>query len=166
MANNYTTFSFGIKSITPKEETWIREYLTAATKLGYEGEVDKNSEETALTPTQRHDPFYRAVKENGYIGFSWNVEPEAGKPFLWLYSEDSGTPGMAALFVQRFLQTHRPKQFITFSWADTCSKPRLNEFGGGAYVIHAKWMTYTTTYRFTNRHAERLLKRGFTRSMR
>lgn len=148
MANNYTQFSFGIPNLTPKEIQWTQQYLGDAGKL-----LD---EETPL-PT-KPDHFLRAIKENGYLGFDWSIGDT--DQFLWIRSDESGSPYLAAEFVMQFLMRHRPKQCVTFAWADTCSKLRLDEFGGGACVITAKHQAWMSTHQFLSRHRRRLKKRG------
>lgn len=40
-----------------------------------------------------------------------------------------------ANFLEEFLKRCRPKGAIGVCWADTCSKRRIGEFGGGAFVV-------------------------------
>lgn len=56
---------------------------------------------------------------------------------LWLYAEEVGEPEHVASVLESFLKKFRPLETITFSWAYTCSKLRVNEFGGGAAVVTA-----------------------------
>ena len=56
---------------------------------------------------------------------------------LWIYSEESGDIEHVALFVQDFLDEFHPDRCWWFSWANTCSKPRIDEFGGGACFVTA-----------------------------
>jgi hypothetical protein len=54
---------------------------------------------------------------------------------LYIYSEESAnieTVAHAIYAVQRHYQIETP---ITFAFADTCSKPRVGEFGGGVVTI-------------------------------
>ena len=165
MANNYTTFSFGVENITPKEQKWIVEYLKTAQKYTYGYDTAEEGVPPELTPKQKRDKFLVNAQESGDLGFQWSIDSEdrdRTNPFLWIYAEEGGTPELAAVFVQKFLRLHRPTKFVTFSWADTCSKLRLDEFGGGAWVIHAKWATCQTTYGWINTQVKRLKKRKLT----
>jgi hypothetical protein len=47
-------------------------------------------------------------------------------------------PYNAALLVRAFLAEFRPKDIKQFSAAYTCSKPRLDEFGGETYVVSSQ----------------------------
>lgn len=54
---------------------------------------------------------------------------------LWIYANESGNPDDVIEFIAQCSKELSLSGFWGFSWAFTCSKPRLNEFGGGAVVI-------------------------------
>lgn len=56
---------------------------------------------------------------------------------VWLYSEEYASPDGVANFIQEFIKRFRPDMKFTFGWAETCSKPRVGEFGGGACGVSA-----------------------------
>jgi hypothetical protein len=56
---------------------------------------------------------------------------------LWISEDESGSPEDAANVVQAFLAQFRPDEIVSFSWAETCSAPRIDAFGGGACVVTA-----------------------------
>lgn len=56
---------------------------------------------------------------------------------LWVHEEEGCDIEDLANLLQQFLSLFRPADSIGFSWADTCSKPRLDSFGGGAVFITA-----------------------------
>ena len=66
------------------------------------------------------------------MGFDYEFEKDG----LWIHSENA-TPELVAEFVQRFLAKFHPDKMFAFSWAYYCSKPRLDEFGGGAAIVRA-----------------------------
>ena len=77
-----------------------------------------------------------------YGNFNARVEiPEpGGKPYqqLFIYSEDNGDVESAALYLQVLLRCElvvEPDQPIILTWANTCNKPRPDEFSGGICVI-------------------------------
>ena len=59
---------------------------------------------------------------------------------MWIYSEECGSPDAVAeflcLFLEKFDTKHR--YAIQFSFANTCSKMRVDEFGGGYVVVTAR----------------------------
>ena len=77
--------------------------------------------------------------EEDVAGANVELDPDG----LWIYAHWNGSPDKAANFVQTFLAEHRPDARVGFTWASTCSKPRLDEFDGGGVVVSAtdkKWM--------------------------
>ena len=63
---------------------------------------------------------------------------------LWVFTEEYGNVDRVADLVQEFFKEFRPDGIFTLSWSDTCSKPRLGEFGGGAVCVTrntVEWMT-------------------------
>ena len=154
MANNYLQFSFKIDNVTDAEAQWIKNYLENARKVVY----DAAPEVTAASKPA--DSFLEAALERSSLGFDWVLEPTIEGPFLWLYTEESGDPDLAAEFVRLFLKAHRPKQFVAFTWAETCSKMRLDEFSGGGAVVTAANVMMQSAYWYTNKHTKRLRKKG------
>ena len=129
MANNYCQFSAGIHDITPKEVAWI--------------------EAEAETLTEQVD---------GGMGFSLSFETDHKNEtkFLWLNSGDeSGNPDSVISFVQSFLKEFRPNESFVITWADTCSKLRLDEFGGGAAFVTAKGAKWVNTHSWAQKQAEK-----------
>lgn len=62
-----------------------------------------------------------------------------------LYAEEYGNPEQAADLIYQLIQKELVKysKYILLTWAETCSKPRPDEFCGGAFMIHKdgiEWM--------------------------
>ena len=71
------------------------------------------------------------------VGFIAQPEIEPGQAVygLWLYADDSGNIEEVIDYVLH-LHTLQPRSGRWgFAWAETCSKPRLDGFGGGAVAI-------------------------------
>ena len=68
--------------------------------------------------------------------FAWEFQKPAGD--LWIYSEESGDPHHVGQFVRAFLARFRPKDSWHFTWAETCSRPIVGDFGGGGLFVTAK----------------------------
>ncbi len=137
MANNYLQFSLSVPLKTKAELSWAAKTLAAITRLfDSPGELDEKRAR-ALGPLGR-----RIIDERwDYLDFQWSIEPTRddadGVGALWLYAEESGNPDQVAVVLEAFLKKFRLTGVITFSWAYTCSKLRVNEFGGGAAVVIA-----------------------------
>ena len=69
------------------------------------------------------------------IGFDLAIEAAAGLGVLWISSGDYGEPEHVLAFVIRCAEAFDLQGTWGFCWANTCSRPRLDSFGGGAQVI-------------------------------
>ena len=120
MADNYVLFSTFLPELTDQEIAWCEKYFRLCAKRA---EIDEDFE-----------------FEDENILFDYNFE-SLGKPGtpigLWMYSECGGSPHSVAVFVSSFLERWRPEGSFTFYWAYTCSKPRIDEFGGGTIHVTA-----------------------------
>ena len=68
-------------------------------------------------------------------GFLLSIQPEHGGTTLWIRDEVTGDPQQVILFVQRCAEAFGLTGRWGFQWANTCSRPRVNAFGGGAHVL-------------------------------
>ena len=59
-----------------------------------------------------------------------------------------GNPDNVAWLVQKFLKKFRPDQCWSLTYAATCSKPRVGEFGGGAVFVTADEIKWQNAYDF------------------
>ena len=119
MADNYQQYSFMIDKLTPTEVTWLETKFNESNK-------DPDAE---------------------YTG-EMQIEKRTNGADLWLHEEEGADLECLAEFLQAFLKENRPDSHIDFEWANTCSKPRLNEFGGGALFITADRISGMSTYSF------------------
>ena len=124
MADNYQQFSEEIKKLTPKEEKWLRDLLAT-----------HETRKSFLFEARRY------IDEGEDLGFSWSFDDELG---LWVYAEDAVNIEHIVLLVRAFLKKFRPKTCWTLEYAETCSKPRIGAFGGGAVIVtatNAQWLS-------------------------
>lgn len=99
-----------------------------------------SSSKLALTPEQlvKAEPIIsRVVQEleddasEGYCG----VDVEVQKDGVWFVHNDSINPEHVVLLAQTLLDELGIDLPFIFSWAYTCDRPCLNEFGGGACAV-------------------------------
>lgn len=115
MANNYTQFSFQLEKLTEPQIKWLGKLLSI--EDGEElHEALGSEEDVELWPNFDH----------ALSGMDKT---------LWISSEGEGDCYHAALLVNAFLKKFKLNDIISFSAAFTCSKLRLDEFGGITYVI-------------------------------
>lgn len=123
MANNYTFFSEMITGLSPEAVAWVETILAlnieedeaALKELRYELGLDEKTNEDDLA---------------SWPAFQWQIEG-AEKNKLWLYSEEGLIDDHLIWFVQALIRKFLPSDYVfTASFACTCSKPRVGEFGG------------------------------------
>ena len=118
MADYYTMFSTTISYQTEDQRDWLLD------KLG-SGVIDDNDGES-----------YPVC----------DIVDEPGDQAIWVY-ENEGGGDLDALFdiVAEFQKLFSIETPWHISWANTCSKPRLEAFGGGAVFIHKGELAYMST---------------------
>ena len=122
MADYYVQFSETLDKLRPEEEKWLGEQLAA--------DPDTDCPVFLLDYEDRDpdDPDY---------GFEWSFQGEGDERHLWVHAEDHGEVDRLAHLIQKFLKAFRPGECWSLSYANTCSKPRLDGFGGGAVFVTA-----------------------------
>lgn len=68
-------------------------------------------------------------------GFDLEPDPESSPSAVWIHSEGFGEPEHVIAFVLRCAEVFDLHGRWGFTWALTCSKPRLDGFGGGAQLL-------------------------------
>lgn len=89
-----------------------------------------SGEITNLKPIE-HSWIKRWLETNEHESFDNELEVRS----FWFYSMGYGDLVALADFLQEFIAVHRPDKEITVEFAQTCSRPRLGEFGGGSFHI-------------------------------
>lgn len=71
------------------------------------------------------------TSEDGYVGYEAEVEEKG----VWVYSDEYLTLEHVVELVQDLVEELDLPGIHVVSWAYTCSKPRIDEFGGGAFAV-------------------------------
>ena len=121
MADNYLQFSERLDLATSAEADWLRHEL----------------EEDPETGRPRFLLDFPDPEDADSCGFEYEFREEPEDRHLWIYAEDTGTLEHVAHLVQKFLKRFHPDQCWSLSYATTCSKPRVGQFGGGAVFVTA-----------------------------
>ena len=85
--------------------------------------------------------LYNRLSEDGASedppsnGFLLSIQPEHGGTQLWMRDDVTGDPERLIHFVKHCATEFGLKGRWGFQYANTCSKPRLDGFGGGAHVL-------------------------------
>ena len=73
--------------------------------------------------------------EGADLGFEMEHDPDCGPGALWISSDGYGEPEHVIAFVLACAEAFDLTGRWGFTWALTCSKPRLDGYGGGAQTI-------------------------------
>ena len=126
MANNYLQLSTSIENITPEEKKWIDDNIEKFSQRDDDGEE--------------------------YSTFDWDWQQDGS--YLWIYGEEYAEVGNVADFMQAFLKENRPESSLYFSWAETCSKLRIDNFHGGAFFVTAKDKKSVSSFAFISKELD------------
>ena len=76
------------------------------------------------------------MEENDYVGYKADFEDMGdGQLGLWIRHDESINPEDVELLAKALVEGLEIDEPFFFSWSYTCSKPRINEFGGGACAV-------------------------------
>lgn len=82
-------------------------------------------------------------------GFSVSTNEIDGGTKLWIRDEESGDPECVIAFVLLCAEAFGLQGLWGFEYANTCSSPRVDAFGGGAHVVDLgarKTLDYVSTH--------------------
>lgn len=173
MANNYSQFSTGIYDLTDEEKEWINRVMCTPISLGeYVEYRDMHTVDQIATNREilyHGEPEKQKLKhadddDDYWPRFDWQItdSSKSDKDMWWLYCGESFNLDHVIMAVQAFLRTFRPKEYLVMSWADTCGKPRIDVFGGGACIITADKWDVMSTYLQMDLWAKEMGEKGRT----
>ncbi len=142
MANNYTMASF-LVPMTKAQVQWVID-------------AEKHLENRAYGMTEELPPapyvsLVERLREQDleYSGFEHCEETKDG---LWIAGMESFNPEYAAILLHEWMLAFDIKsRAVSFQYAETCSKPRCDEFGGGAVVVSHAGFEFLNTASWVER---------------
>lgn len=164
MANNYLQYSEVLGGLTEEETNWFTEQtelghvrfestydgniVTGIKLVGpFEKEIPEGSMEDFIEDLPRfiYDHWEAVQQEMDLTCVSFDgglhgieIVPDGkGKYDIYFVCEESGDPWIVGFLVQMYLRKFHPDGYFTLSYAVTCSKMRVGEFGGGAMFVSA-----------------------------
>jgi hypothetical protein len=159
MANDYLQFSEVIPRLTNQEEEWLQNQLEIV-RVFDDKEYPEDELPDGLDP--EHAQFvgcrafrdmedYDSSEEDAGFQYSFSTDednPEGWGCHLWIYADEGGDLDRVAHLVQKFLKAYRPTECWSLTYATTCSRPRVGEFGGGALFVTADEIKWQSAYSF------------------
>ena len=108
MADYYTSFSFMLPPVAPQYAEAAKTWLS---------------------------DWHNRMDDDDWNSYGISLKANGGG--FWIHHDGSGDVEAAIEIVQSYLELiDAPNHHgVYFSWANTCSKPRLNSFDGGAAVV-------------------------------
>ena len=133
MGNYYTLFSFVMPLPDEQAIDYAMNLAALATTLHSESEEDRKLSGRDF-PTELEDCLD-----------DWSFHVDKNKSGIWIHSDTSGADA-ACDFVQHLLVRFGIEEPVGFEWANTCSKPYLDAYGGGAAIITASEIKCWTSF--------------------
>ena len=144
MADYHIKFSLLIDDLSQEEIDWVARALAPVL-------TDNTREAIREIRNRNIIPDFEPETADMWPDFESDMQNSAGQTDLWLYSETTANLDHLDAFLISFLRKFRPDEIITYTYADTCSKPRVDAFGGGAVVITADGCHYMHTHQWLER---------------
>jgi hypothetical protein len=123
--------------------------------------LDVGTPDNAKTALDLYSTFVADAIRNGERsdGFWLSIHPGGGGTQLWMRDDVSGDPLQVVFFVRHCAESFGLSGRWGFQWANTCSRPRINAFSGGAHVLELSSLK-TIARADTSQWLNRLLARG------
>ena len=75
-------------------------------------------------------------ENEGYAGFSASIEEDDdGKPCVWVRGDESAAPEHVEILFRALVDEFMTAQPVVVEFSYNCSKPRVGQFGGGAFAL-------------------------------
>jgi len=155
MANNYTQWSEFFPLNSSEEAAWIKSVLCLNID-NYQTD-DSLSESEARQIILKNEFGINISTDDADFFPGFSVEFSDNDSGVYIYAEEFGNVDTAASIFQTFLKKFRPSDYFKIEWADTCSKPRAGEFGGGAVFVTADNVEWTHTGTWISERAKKHL---------
>jgi hypothetical protein len=164
MANNYLNFSEIVADLNREEEDWLLGQLATVRVFG-DREYAEDQVPDELDPCEADWIGCRAYRDVSDCaeyakdvgmegpGFEYSFAddhdtPDGWRRHMWIRAEEWGYVDGVAQLMRKFLKEFRPDQCWSLTYATTCSKPRIGEFGGGAVFVTAHEIKWQNAYEF------------------
>lgn len=146
MANYYTQLSVELED----NPEWVVRDISDILRAIAEGDIECAPEwYRRLSPGNEEGKDFSAFIDDCLSGPSF-VSHELTTRGLWIYAEENANIESLAHAIHETMKHYNTPGYVTFQWAYTASKPRLDAFGGGAAFITATEIIIHTTEDWLN----------------
>jgi hypothetical protein len=134
MANNYCQASSFLEVPEDKRELLTEQlldeaYAAASRAVAHMWDIDPD--------TEPNDDWMQEVS----TGLEYKTESSG----IWLGDDESFNPDAAAAFARVIIDRLELDEPFYCTWAEFCSKPRIDAFGGGGFVVKRGFKTFFTS---------------------
>lgn len=129
MADYFCSCSVLLPYDTDEERTWLERELGVAT--GERCERCKQLETACICP----DGFHFTEDFGGFFMEPGHTDGDE-RPAFWICGEESASGEVLADVVSRFQREFDKEDYWICDFAYTCSKPRVDSFGGYSILVH------------------------------
>jgi len=158
MADNYCQFSVLLCIDTDEEKDWLENWLKPWSALFPDEDAASDAaslqNEKFVSWCAERDIDNVADDVDTWPSFRWSFDdPTQTEPWtMWIHNDESGVPEHVAAMVQAFFKHFHIDSTFTLTWAETCSKPRVDEFSGGGFIVlpfgeDVRWSMPDTLFR-------------------
>jgi hypothetical protein len=142
MANNYLQFSEVINDLSDEEIKFFHE------RFSWEPPDE--------LPEEFEWPGWFDA-DCGSVNYDYDLDRKSRS--IHFYAEEFGNVDTLCVLVKEFILKFRPDFIFSITYAETCSKMRVGEFGGGALVVSKHGIDWINTYVWVEKKIEEIRQR-------
>ena len=156
MADNFLQFSETLDALTPEESAWLGHQLEPiavinGTEYSEDDDAVRNRDTEPSYQGLRFLQDYDDLNDDADVqGFQIEYQVD-DTTYAWFSAETNGDVDRLAHLIQKFLKRFRPDQCWSLTYATTCSKLCVGEFGGGAVFVTADEIRWESSHDFVER---------------
>ena len=137
MPNNYLLFAESW-DLEPKCVEWLQRFLDGCRE-------DPEAIPKEVAQVLEGTVGYDAAVEDAAITVNAMFSLNGPDGNLYVYAEESGDVELVGRVLYEMLKAAGSDQILALEWAETCSRGRPGEFGGGVLVVSREGTDYETT---------------------
>ena len=139
-----------IVELSDEERAWVEQILHPVDSMDYPTE-DPELQERWDFLMEHVDATL--IEDEAWPRFVWELEEDG----VWMY-DDGGCfrAEHVVEFVHLFIKKFRPKMIWKMTWAGTCTRPLLGQFGGGWAVVDVNGVTFGNVWDEADKKVEHL----------
>lgn len=152
MSDNFVQFCEGIDMASDEERAWAINHLEILERVEDDETIDDYEDHPEYAEYNRILSLY-SIEDTGdksSFEFEWNIEDGV----FYVSVDDAGSVDKAAIFMQQYLMKFNHDGCLTMTWAETCSRSRPGEFGGGGMFITAKEIEWVSAHEWCRKRVE------------